>query len=184
MKEIQETIEPEYEERKTEYKKIIDDYKIKIELNNDRILFEVIKGLSYYKYKKEYDYEEIITELDIKEDSNINKVYENIIESECKIIDEGKKIKLNNKEIKLIEKRLKDEEIIEILIGEIKEIKEKNNNQCERINTLIKENIEKDIKISKLENDYNGLKGLVYEIDDNQKDKYKDEINIMYETKE
>ena len=49
-------------------------------------------------------------------------------------MDEGKKIKVNNKEIKLIEKRLKSEETIEMLMNEIKEIKEKNNNQFETIN--------------------------------------------------
>ena len=34
----------------------------------------------------------------------------------------------------------------------------------------------------KLENDFSKLKEKVYILDDNQKDKYKDEINLIYET--
>ncbi len=67
MEENQEAIEQEYEEIKEEYEKRINDYKLRIELNKGRIQFILIKGLSHYKYKKEYDYEEIIKELDIKE---------------------------------------------------------------------------------------------------------------------
>ena len=156
MEEKQETIEPEYEEIKEE--KRIEDYKLRIELNGGRILFTIIKEFSHYNYKKEYDYEEIIKELDIKKYQDIKKVYKYLIKSEYKIINEGKKIKINDKEIQLIEKKLTNEELIEMLMDEIKDIKEKNNNQSERINSLIKSNEEKNKKITKLENYYNGLK--------------------------
>ena len=61
-------------------------------------------------------------------------------------------------------------------------MKEKNNKENERINELIKRNEEKEIKIKILENKYNELKEIVYELDDNIKDKYKDEINLIYVT--
>ncbi len=149
MEENQETIEPEYEEIKDEYEKIIEDYKLRIELKGDRILFTIIKDFSHYNYKKEYDYGEIIKELDIKEYQDIKKVYEYLIKNEYKIINEGKKIKIKNKELLLIEKKLQNDELIEMLIDEIKEIKEKNNIQSERIKALIASNEEKDIKIRK-----------------------------------
>ena len=47
-------------------------------------------GLSYYKYIKEYKYEEIKKELNIK--VNIEKIYEYLIRSEYKIIKEEKKM--------------------------------------------------------------------------------------------
>ena len=43
-------------------------------------------------------------------------------------------------------------------------------------------NEEKEKKINILENKYNNLKEIVYELDDNIKDKYKDEINLIYYT--
>ena len=61
----QETITPEYEEIKKEYEIKINDNKIRIEINNDEIIFILIIGLSYYKYIKKYKYEEIIKELEI-----------------------------------------------------------------------------------------------------------------------
>ena len=66
--------------------------------------------------------------------------------------------------------------MIKILIKEINEIKENNNKR------LIKMNEEKERKIDILENKYNELKVMVYELDDNIKDKYRDEINLIYIT--
>ena len=43
-------------------------------------------------------------------------------------------------------------------------------------------NEEKENKMNILENKYNELKELLYKLDDNIKDKYKNEINIIYRT--
>ena len=69
--------------------------------------------------------------------------------------------------------------MIKILINEINEMKDNNN---KRLNELIKMNEEKERKINILENKYNELKEIVYELDDNIKDKYRDEINLIYVT--
>ena len=147
--EEQETITPEYEDIKNEYEIKINNNKLRIELNNDEIIFKLIIGLSYYKYIKKYKYEEIIKELEIIKYKNIKEIYKYLIKSEYEIKKEEKKIIINKKkEIKLEEKILKNEEIIRILINEIKE--------------LIKTNEEKEKKINILENEYNNLKDIVY----------------------
>ena len=69
----------------------IDDNKLRIIINNDEIIFILILGLSYYKYIKEYKYNEIIRELDIREKKDIKEIYEYLIKSKYKIIDEEKK---------------------------------------------------------------------------------------------
>ena len=121
----QETIDPEYIENKKEFVKIIDDNKIKIILDGNEIKFIIMIGISYYKYIKEYKYEEIKKELDINE--KIEKIYEYLTKSEYRIIKEEKKMIINgNKEIKLYESELKDNEMIKvvkrlkILINQIK----------------------------------------------------------------
>ena len=174
--EFQETIENEYIDIKEEYEIKIDDNKLKIEINNDEIIFILIVGISYYKYIKKFKYDEIVKELVLYEYNDIEEIYKYLIKSEYKIMDEDKKIIINNKEIKLNEKLLKDNELIKLLIEEVKEIKDK------KINEFIRENEEKENKIKRIENKYNELKELVYEIDDNIKDKYKDKINLIYET--
>ena len=68
------------EERiKEEYEIRIDDNKLRIEINNDKIIFTLILGLSYYKYIKKYKYNEIIKELDIREKKDIKEIYEYLI---------------------------------------------------------------------------------------------------------
>ena len=178
MSEYPEAIEPELNEI---YEKRIDDNKLKIEIQNYNIKFTLIKALSLYKYIKDYRYKEFINQLNINKCKNIKEVYEYLITSEYTIMDEEKKIKINNKEIKLTEKKLKNEELIEMLIDEIKEIKEKNNIQNERINKLIQANKEKEQII---ENDIKDIKNKINELDKNKKDKYKKEINLIYETEE
>ena len=74
--EEQETITPEYEDIKKEYEIIINNNKLRIELNNDEIIFILIIGLSYYKYIKIYKYEEIIKELEILNYKDIKEIYE------------------------------------------------------------------------------------------------------------
>ena len=49
----QEKIRKEYFEIK------INNNKLRIEINNDKILFILIAGISYYKYIKEYNYDKI-----------------------------------------------------------------------------------------------------------------------------
>ena len=106
--EEEDIITPEYEEIKEEYIIKINDNKIKIEINNDEIIFIVIIGLSYFKYIKRYKYEEIIEELNILENKDIKNIYNYLIKSEYKIKDN--KIIINNKnEIELIEKMLTNE---------------------------------------------------------------------------
>ena len=50
----QETIEPEYEEIKKEHEIQIDDNKLRIEMNENRITFILMIGITDYKYTKEY----------------------------------------------------------------------------------------------------------------------------------
>ena len=178
----QETIESEYTEIKKEYTIKKNDNKLKIEINNDEIKFILLIGISHYKYIKKYKYKDIINELNILDYKDMTEVYEYLIKSEYEIIKEEKKIIINkNKEIKLDEKLLKNEEIIKILIEEINEIKDNNN---KRIEELIKVNEEKEQKINKLENNINDLKEFVYKINDYIKLKYKDEIDLVYVTEE
>ena len=178
----QETINPEYEEIKNKYEIKINDNILRIEINNNKIIFILIIGISYYKYIKEYKYEEIIKELEILNYNDIKEVYEYLIKSEYEIKKEEKAIIINkNTKIKLEEKIIKSEEMIRILINEVNEVKKNNNN--EKINVLIKMNEEKESKIKIIENEYNELKEIVYELDDNIKGKYRDEINLIYVAK-
>ena len=91
--------EPKYEEIKINYNKL------RIEINNDKIIFTLIIGISNYKYIKEYKYKEIIDELEILDYQDIKEVYEYLIKCEYEIKEEEKKIIINKKkEIKLDEK--------------------------------------------------------------------------------
>ena len=177
----QETIESEYIDNE-EFEIKINDNKLKIELNNDEIKFTLMIGISRYKYIKNYKYDEIMKELNFSQYKDLKEIYNYLIKNKFKIINEEKKIILNNKEIRLIEKVLKNEELIGILIEEIREIKDDNKNQNTKIKELIREKQDKDNKIKILENKYNEIKELIYEIDDNIIGKYKNEINIIYET--
>ena len=172
--EVQETIRPESEPINKKYEIKKNNNKIIIEKNNDEIIFKLNIGISYYKYIKKYKFEEIKKELDLLKYKDINEVYKYLIKNEYQIINEEKvkKIIINNKEIKLEEKILKNEEIIKILIEEM-------NKQNEKINELIKKNEEKDNKIYKLKNKYNELKKEIYELEEMKKDK---DINIIYKT--
>jgi hypothetical protein len=98
------------------------------------------------------------------------EVFNYLINCEYKILKEEKKIVINNKQIRLEEKILKNKEIIKNLINEINEIKEKYNNQNEKINELIKENEEKEDKLNKLEAKYNKLEEQINKLDEKKKD--------------
>ena len=170
----QDTIEPEYIEKKKEMDKIINDNKIKIVLNEDEIRFIIMIGISFYQYVKEYKYEDIKKELNFKD---IENIYEYLMKSEYEIIEEDKKLIINKKEIKLDEKELTDNEMIKILIEEIKEIKNENKKEFEKLNIL---NKEKDNKIKILENECKELKEKINDLEESII--YKDEINLVYNT--
>ena len=139
-----ETITSEYEEIKKEYEINIDDNKIRIEITNEEITFILMIDISYYKYIKKYKYNEIIKELNI-EYKDIEKLYEYLIRSEYKIIKEKKKIIINNKEITMNQKKLTNEEVIKLLIAEIKNIIKK----CQIVR-IIKIMIKKTKKVKKM----------------------------------
>ena len=177
----QEKIEAEHEEIKKVYERKINDDQLRIEINNNEIIF-IITGISNYKYIGEYKYEEIIKGLGLDYE-DIKEGYEYLIKSEYKIKKEEKILIINNYyDLKLEEKILKNEEIIKILINEIKEMKDEKKKENEKINELIKKNEEKERKINILENKYNELKEIVYELD--EKINYRDEINLIYVTEE
>ena len=159
----------EQEKNISEYFEIkINNNKLRIEINNDKIMFILITGISYYKYIKEYNYDDITKELNLLEYKDINNIYNYLIKSEYIINNDEKKIIINDKEIKLNEKILTNDEIIKILMDEIK-------NQNDKINELIKSNEDKDDKINKLEYKYNEVIVRINEID-NIKNKEKNEI--------
>ena len=142
----------------------INDNILKIEINKDEIIFVLMIGMSYNKYIKRYKYNEIIEELGIKENNGIENIYEYLVKSEYKIIEEEKKIVINNnKEIILLEETLSNEEIIKILIEEIKEIKIKSKKENKIINELIQKNEEKDNKIKELENKLEETENIIEE---------------------
>jgi hypothetical protein len=158
-----ETIEPEYLDIKKEYEIKIDDNKIRIEMNNNEIIFSLFIYLSYNKYIKRFKYDEFIKIYKISKEKDINKIYNDIINYKYEINEKEKKIIINNeKEIKLEENiKLTNEEMIKELIIEIKNIK--------------KEKIVLENKVYELENKVDELENKVY---------YKDEINLIYNTNE
>ena len=132
--------------------------KLRIEINNDKLIFILTTGVSYYKYIKEYYYDEIIKELNLLEYKDINELYNYLIKSEYQIINDEKKLIINDNEIKLNEQLLTNDEIIRMLMIEIK-------NQNDKIDVLINENEDKDIKINNLEYKYNKILDKINELD-------------------
>ena len=124
-----ETIEPQYVEIKKEHEIIVDDNKIRIEMNNNEIIFSLIINLSFNKYIKRFKIEEFKEKLEIKKDYDIKYIYNILKDYEYGINEKEKKLILFGKEIKLEEEiRLTNEEMIKELIFEIKNIKKKNKN--------------------------------------------------------
>ena len=109
-------------------------------------------------------------ELELYGYNDIKEVYNYLINNKYKIIKEDKKIILNNKEIILYEKQLTNEELLKVLVEEIREIKDDNKNINENREVNKKDN---DNEIKKLENIYNELKDLAYEVDDDIKNQNK-----------
>ena len=123
-----ETIEPQYIGIKKEYEIKVNDNKIKIEMNNNEIIFSLIIDLSFNKYIKRFKYDEFRKKFEISEEKNIKELYNDIINYEYEINEKEKKIIFEifreKKEIKLEEEiRLTNEEIIKELIYEIKNMK-------------------------------------------------------------
>ena len=175
------------EEREEMKKEInINNNVLKIEANDDKIAILLTPAMPNQKYTKEFTLDEI-KELLVKEElKTIKEVYDFLITANYVVLPEEKKIKINDKEIELTESALTNDEIIKSLKDRLKEMEEKNKQQCELINELKKSNKEKDKKIRKFENAYNKMKNEMYDLDDvcGQADKYKDEINIVYEMEE
>ena len=157
-----ETIEPECVEFKKEHEIKVDDNKIRIEINNNEIIYSLIIDLSFNKYIKRFKHDEFKKKFDISEEKNIKEIYNDIINYEYEINEKEKKLIFElyggKKEIKLEEEiRLTNEEMIKELIFEIKNMK--------------KEKQELEEQIYELDNIVN-------------KDKYRNEINLIYNTGE
>ena len=153
-----ETIEPEYIKIKKEHGIRINDNKIRIEMNNNEIIFSLIINLSFNKYIKRFKFDEFRKEFELSENTDIKKIYNYLINNEYEINEKEKKLIFDEyKEIKLEEEiRLTNEEMIKELILEIKNMKKEKNE----------------------------LENQVYELDKIvNKDKYKNEINLIYNTK-
>ena len=123
-----EAIEPETIKIKRENEIRIDDNKIRIEMNNNEIIFTLIIDLSFNKYIKRYKHDAFKNEFKIKKEIDILNIYNDLINYEYEINEKEKKIIFNGKEIKLEEKiRLTNEEMIKELILEIKNMKKEKN---------------------------------------------------------
>ena len=120
---------PETIEIKKEHEIRIEDNKIRIEMNNNEIIFTLIMDLSFNKYIKRYKLEEFKKEFDILKEFDIKDIYNDLIYSEYEINEKEKKIyNLRfKKSIKLEETRLTNEEMIKELILEIKNMKKEKN---------------------------------------------------------
>ena len=120
-----ETIEPEYVEFNRENEIIIEDNKIRIEMNNNEIIFSLIIDLSLNKYIKRFKHDEFRKKYEMFKEKDLKEIYNDLInyefeinEKEKKLIfDEGKVIKLEE------EVRLTNEEMIKELIYEINNMK-------------------------------------------------------------
>ena len=114
--------EPEIINIKKEHEIRIEDNKIRIEMNNNEIIFTLIMDLSFNKYIKRYKHESFKKEFKIPKEETMKNTYNKLINYEYEINEKEKKLIINNeKEIKLEEEiRLTNEEMIIELILEIK----------------------------------------------------------------
>ena len=124
-----ETIEPEYLEIKKVHEIKVDNNKIRIEINNNEIIFGLIIDLSFNKYIKRFKFDEFRKKYGFPETKNKNQIYNDLIYYEYEINEKDKTVYFDcDKKIKFEEKiRLTNEEMIKELIYEIKNMyKEKN----------------------------------------------------------
>ena len=97
-----ETIDPENIKIKKEHEIRIDDNKIRIEMNNSEIIFNLIIDLSFNKYIKRFKHDEFRKEFRISEEYNLTDIYSELINYEYEIKGREKKLIINNEmEIKL-----------------------------------------------------------------------------------
>ena len=83
--------EPEYLEIKKEHEIRIDDNKIRIEMNNNEIIFSLIIDLSFNKYIKRYKHESFKKEFEIPKEKSMINVYNDLINYEYEINEKEKK---------------------------------------------------------------------------------------------
>ena len=169
MTEVNEQAEKQSENvEKTEHTIIIDNDKIKIEIVNDEIKFTLTNGVSYHGYVKAYKYEEITGAIGLSDCKDLKEVFNKLIDSEFKIKKETNQIIVNNKEITLEKVDFTDKDVIQLLTDEV-------NSQNKIIAELREQN-------AKLENDYKTFREEFEEFERNSR--YKEEINLIYDTKE
>ena len=152
-----ETTNPEYDEIQKEHEIKLDDNKIRIEMNNNEIKFTLFIDLSFNKYIKRFKFDEFRKKYGFPETKNKNEIYNDLIYYEYEINEKDKTVYFDcDKKIKFEEKiRLTNEEMINELIYEIKNMKKEKNE----------------------------LEKQIYELDNIiNKDKYKNEINLIYNT--
>ena len=89
-----ETIEPEYLEIKKEHEIRIDDNKIRIEMNNNEIIFTLIIDLSFNKYIKRYKHESFKNEFKIPKEKSMQNIYNDLINYEYEINEKEKNLLL------------------------------------------------------------------------------------------
>ena len=136
----------------------IDDNRLKIEMNNEEIVFTLFIGSSFQKYIRIFKHDEFRKEFDILDEIDLDYVYNQLKDYEYEINEKEKKVTIIiwKKDIKFEEEiKLSNEEMIQELINEI--------------NTMKKEKIE--------------LAKQIYDLD-NIVNKYKNEIDLIYNTKE
>ena len=87
-----ETITPEFTDFKKEYEIKIDDNKIKIEMNNNEIIFSLIIDLSFNKYSKTFKYDEFRKNFKVSEEKDKKELYNDLINYEYEINEKEKKL--------------------------------------------------------------------------------------------
>ena len=86
------TIEPQYVEIKKEYEIKVDDNKIRIEINNNEIIFSLIIDLSFNKYIKRFKIDEFKEKFNFSKNTDIKDIYNYLINVEYKINEKEKKL--------------------------------------------------------------------------------------------
>ena len=89
-----ETIEPEYLEIKEGHEIRIDDNKIRIEMNNNEIIFTLIMDLSFNKYIKRYKHESFKEEFEMPKEETMKNIYNDLINYEYEINEKEKSLLL------------------------------------------------------------------------------------------
>ena len=107
-----------------------------MELDNDKIIFSLIIGLSNFKFEKTYDFIRITKKFKLSLSTTIKDVYQYLTKGKYEIVRNEYAIKVNDKEVRLIKKKMSNAEVIDILIGKFKDIKSKNKKSNERIYEL------------------------------------------------